>query len=112
ADAGPLLHAAPAAVRRGARRLVRIRVADLEVTASVAEVFDRGLAVTFRAPKPEMHESLLEAAARREHVLSLEDDREFRIADVSFAYVGSEPWGMHHHTWRLEQVVRAYAGAL
>jgi hypothetical protein len=91
---------------------VRFRVDDIEFSASVQEVADRGLTIQFRAPKLEMHEALLEAVARRAHVLSLEDEREWRIADVSFGYVGSEPWGMHHHTWRLEQVVRVSGGPL
>jgi hypothetical protein len=85
---------------------VRFRVAELEFTASVAEVGERSLTIQFRAPRMQMHEQLLEAAQQRAHVQSLEDDREWRIANVSFGYVGSEPWGMHHHTWRLEQVSR------
>jgi hypothetical protein len=85
---------------------VRFRVDELEFSASIQEATERGLTIQFRAPKVEMHEALLEAAARRAHVLSPEDDREWRVADVSFGYVGSEPWGMHHHTWRLEQVGR------
>ncbi len=90
---------------------MRLRVAELEFSASVAEVGERWVAVQFRAPKLEMHEALLAAAQRRERVLSSDDEREFRIADVSFAYVGSEPWGMHHHTWRLEQIVRLAGGS-
>lgn len=92
---------------------MRVRVAELEFTASVAEVADRALTIQFRAPKPEMHEQLLQAAANpRARVQSLEDEREWRIADVSFGYVGSEPWGMHHHTWRLALVDRTAAGVV
>jgi len=85
---------------------VRFRIGEVELTASVAEVAERALTIQFRAPKIELHEQLLDAARRRAAVLSLEDNREWRVANVSFGYVGSEPWGMHHHTWRLEQVSR------
>lgn len=91
---------------------MRFRVGDIEFTASISEVADRSLTIQFRAPKIEMHEQLLEAAGRRTLVASLEDEREWRIEDVNFGYVGSEPWGMHHHTWRLLQVERVTVGLL
>jgi hypothetical protein len=91
---------------------VRFRIGEVELTASVAEVAERALTIQFRAPKIELHEQLLEAARRRAAVVSLADDREWRVANVSFGYVGSEPWGMHHHTWRLEQVSRVAVGKL
>jgi len=59
-----------------------------------------------------MHEAVLRAALehRRGGVFSSEDDtqpeHEWRVTDSAFAYVGSQPWGVHHHTWRLEQVER------
>jgi hypothetical protein len=91
---------------------MRLRIGELEVSASVVEVADRTLTVQFRAPKLALHEQLLEAAGRRTLVASLEDEREWRIDDVNFGYVGSEPWGMHHHTWRLVQVERVVVGTL
>ncbi len=91
---------------------MRFRIGDVELTASISEVGERALTIQFRAPKLELHEQLLAAAQQRAGVTSLDDDKEWRIADVSFGYVGSEPWGMHHHTWRLEQVTRVAVGPL
>lgn len=72
----------------------------------------------FRAPKLEMHEAVLAAAQQHQRggVFSFEDEtqpeREWRVVDSAFAYVGSEPWGVHHHTWRLAQVSRLAVSAL
>jgi hypothetical protein len=91
---------------------VRFQIGEVNFTASIAEAAERAITIQFRAPKLEMHEQLLQAAHQRANVLSLDDDKEWRVANVSFAYVGSEPWGMHHHTWRLEQVSRVAVGVL
>jgi hypothetical protein len=70
----------------------------------------RTLVVQFRAPKLAMHEQALEAVRSRQPVYSLgedgEPDGEWRIREGGFTYIGSEPWGVHHHTWRLEEVER------
>src|SRR5262245_10735473 len=39
-------------------------------------------------------------------------ESEWRVDDSGFTYVGTEPWGMHHHTWRIEQVERLSLTAL
>src|SRR5205085_2122877 len=63
-------------------------------------------------PKQEMHEAALSAVERnaRGGLLSLTDagevEAEWRISDSAVNYVGTEPWGMYHHTWRVEQVER------
>jgi hypothetical protein len=91
---------------------MRFKVGDLVFPASVVESDQTGLTIQFRAPKPEMHEQLLVEVLQRERggVFALADkgepESEWRVKDSGFTYVGSEPWGMHHHTWRIEQVER------
>jgi hypothetical protein len=91
---------------------MRFKVGDLVFPASVVESDATSLTIQFRAPKLEMHEQVVaEAHARgRGGVFLLGDsgepETEWRVDDSGFTYVGTEPWGMHHHTWRIEQVER------
>jgi hypothetical protein len=99
---------------------MKFRVGELTFTASVAESDQREspqtgaplrvLTIEFRAPKVEMHEQLLAAIEHcaRGGVFSIDEanEAEWRVEASGFTYVGSEPWGMHHHTWRIEQVER------
>jgi len=105
---------------------VKFRVGELTFTASVAESNQREspqtgaplrlLTIEFRAPKVEMHEQLVDAAQQhaRGGVFSVDEptEAEWRVEASGFTYVGSEPWGMHHHTWRIEQVERLSITAL
>jgi hypothetical protein len=101
---------------------MRFSVGDLTFSASIADVSQRAspqtgaqlrtLTIQFRAPKHEMHEQLLIETQQRTRggIFSLTDagepEAEWRVDDSGFTYVGSEPWGMHHHTWRIEQIER------
>jgi hypothetical protein len=91
---------------------MRFKVGDLVFPASVVESDATSLTIQFRAPKVEMHEQVVaEAQARaRGGVFLLGDsgqpETEWRVDDSGYTYVGTEPWGMHHHTWRIEQVER------
>jgi hypothetical protein len=107
---------------------MRFKVGDLTFSASVADVSQRAsaqtgaqlrtLTIQFRAPKQELHEQLLVETQQRTRggVFSLTDagepEAEWRVDDSGFTYVGSEPWGMHHHTWRIEQIERLAITAL
>jgi hypothetical protein len=59
-----------------------------------------------------MHEQALDEAQRRQSggLFSIGDgdepDLEWRVRESSSSYVGSEPWGINHHVWRIEQVER------
>jgi hypothetical protein len=59
-----------------------------------------------------MHEQALEEAQQRQSggLFSLSDadqpELEWRVRESSFQYVGTEPWGINHHAWRIEQVER------
>src|SRR5215472_3895743 len=98
--------------RRAHNCLVRVQVGELSFIASIVDFGERAMTVQFRAPKHDMHEAVLAAARERirGEVFVQPDDgspeSEWRIVDSAFAYVGSQPWGVHHHTWRLEQVER------
>jgi hypothetical protein len=101
---------------------MKFRAGELAFTASVADVSTttsaqtgnalRALTIQFRAPKQAMHELALDAVRERARggLFSLTDagdvEAEWRVEDSSVAYVGTEPWGMHHHTWRVEQIER------
>lgn len=100
---------------------------ELSFNASVAEVGQTTSAasgsqlttmtIQFRIPKPEQHEQALEAAAQRRHggLFSTDEtqgETEWRVLASDFTYVGTEPWGMHHHTWQIEQVERVACTAL
>jgi hypothetical protein len=101
---------------------VKFKGAGLEFNATVAEASEwpspqtgnplRALTIQFRAQKIEMHEQALEEAQQRRSggLFSVGDadqpDLEWRVRDSSSSYVGSEPWGVNHHVWRIEQVER------
>jgi hypothetical protein len=101
---------------------LKFRAGELEFNATIAEASEapspqrgdilRTLTIQFRAQKAAMHEQLLvEAEARRAGgVFSLSDageaELEWRVRASSFNYVGTEPWGINHHVWLIEQVER------
>src|SRR5262245_15354465 len=91
---------------------MRVKVGELVFPASVVESGPGSLTIQFRAPKVEMHEQVVAEAQQRARggVFVLDDageaESEWRVDDSGFSYVGTEPWGMHHHTWRIEQVER------
>ena len=91
---------------------MRFKVGDLVFPASVVESDANSLTIQFRAPKVEMHEQVVaEAQARARGGVFLlgdagEPETEWRVDDSGYTYVGTEPWGMHHHTWRIAQVER------
>jgi hypothetical protein len=101
---------------------VKFRAGDLEFNATVAESSEspspqtgdllRSLTIQFRAQKVAMHE---QARLEAEHcqmggLFSLGDadapEMEWRVRESGSSYVGSEPWGINHHIWRIEQVER------
>jgi hypothetical protein len=101
---------------------VKFRAGELEFNASVAEAAEvssprtgdrlRTLTIQFRAQKEEMHQQALAQAQQRQTggLYSLADggqpDLEWRVRESASQYVGSEPWGINHHVWRIEQVER------
>jgi hypothetical protein len=101
---------------------VKFRAGGLEFHANVAEASDlrspqtgdvlQSLVIQFRAQKAEIHEQALEQAAQRQSggLFSLGDadepEIEWRVREFSSQYVGTEPWGLNHHIWRIEQVER------
>jgi hypothetical protein len=102
---------------------VRFRAGELEFNATVADASEaaspqtgdplRSMTIQFRAQKAAMHEQALAEAQQRQSggLFSLDEtadptEVEWRVRDSTFTYVGSEPWGIHHHVWRIEQVER------
>jgi hypothetical protein len=101
---------------------VKFRAGGLEFHANVAEASElrspqtgdvlQSLVIQFRAQKAEMHEQALEQAAQRQSggLFSVGDadepEVEWRVREFSSQYVGTEPWGLNHHIWRIEQVER------
>jgi hypothetical protein len=102
---------------------VKFRAGGLEFNANVAESSEtpspqtgdllRSLTIQFRAQKITMHEQALEEAQQRQSggLFSLsevtnEPETEWRVLESTSSYVGSEPWGINHHVWRIEQVER------
>jgi hypothetical protein len=101
---------------------LKFRAGELEFNATVAEASEspspqtgdplRTLTIQFRAQKLPMHEmALVEAEQRRSGGLfsvgdAGEPDLEWRVRSSGFNYVGTEPWGINHHVWRIEQVQR------
>ena len=101
---------------------LKFRAGELEFTATVAEASEapspqtgdpqRTLTIQFRAQKMPMHEQVLVAAEQRRTggLFSLSDsgepELEWRVRASTFNYVGTEPWGMNHHVWRIEQIER------
>ena len=101
---------------------MKFRAGGLEFNANVAEASEtpspqtgnplRTLTIQFRAQKESMHEEALEQAHAHQNggLFSLDDTdqpaMEWRVRDSSYSYVGSAPWGVNHHVWRIEQVER------
>ena len=76
----------------------------------------RTLTVQFRAPKPAMHELALETARQQRPIYSTDEagepPAEWRICASDSTYIGTEPWGMHHHVWSLQEVEHVACRAL
>jgi hypothetical protein len=76
------------------------------------------LTIQFRASKPDVHEQAVRAAeaCRNGGLLpepeGLQPELEWRVRETGVAYVGTEPWGMHHHTWRIQEVERSRCSLL
>jgi hypothetical protein len=101
---------------------VRFRAGELEFNATVAESSQsrslqtgdvlRSLTIRFRAQKAGLHEAAVaEALARQSGGLySFAEaglpELEWCVRESNWTYVGSEPWGVNHHMWRIEQVER------
>jgi hypothetical protein len=102
---------------------MKFRAGELEFNASVADASEapspqtgdllRSLTIQFRAQKITMHEQALVEAGQRQSggLFSLNDttnapETEWRVRDSNSSYVGTEPWGINHHVWRIEQVER------
>jgi hypothetical protein len=101
---------------------VRFRAGDLEFNASVVESSQspspqtgdplRSMTIQFRAQKAGMHEAAVAEALQRQSggLYSAGDldqpELEWRVRESNWTYVGSEPWGVNHHVWRIEQVER------
>ncbi len=102
--------------------VLKFRAGELEFNATIAEASEspspqtgdplRLLTIQFRAQKEPMHElALVEAEQRRAGGLfslaeSGEPELEWRVRSSRFNYVGTQPWGINHHLWRIEQVER------
>jgi len=101
---------------------MRFRAGALEFNATIAEASEspsaqtgqplRTLTIQFRAQQASMHEQALdEAQVRRSGGLfSLgerdQPDLEWRVRESRSNFIGTEPWGINHHIWRIEQVER------
>lgn len=101
---------------------MKFRADELEFNASIVESSQspsprtgselQTMTIQFRAQKDVIHEQALAAAHKRASggLFSLDEsgqpEMEWRILDSSSTYVGTEPWGIHHHVWRVEQVER------
>jgi hypothetical protein len=101
---------------------VKFRAGDLEFSASVVESGQTAspqtgnalqtLTIQFRAQKAGVHEAAVTEALERQSggLYSLDDanepEVEWRVRESNWTYVGSEPWGVNHHVWRIEQVER------
>jgi hypothetical protein len=101
---------------------VKFRAGDLEFNASVVESASvaspqtgntlQTMTIQFRAQKEGVHEAAVTEALERQSggVFSLDDadqpETEWRVRESTWTYVGTEPWGVNHHVWRIEQVER------
>jgi hypothetical protein len=101
---------------------MKFRAGALEFNATVAEASAslsprtgeplRAWTIQFRAQKAGMHEQALDEAQQRRAggLFSLGDadqpDLEWRVRESRSSFVGTEPWGINHHIWRIEQVER------
>ena len=101
---------------------LKFRAAELEFNATVAESGEtrsaqtgdvlRSLTIQFRAQKAGMHEAAVTQALERQSggLYSVDEsdqsEVEWRVRESTWTYIGSEPWGVNHHVWRIEQVER------
>ena len=101
---------------------MKFRAGDLEFNASVVESAQsvsaqtgnplQLLTIQFRAQKAGVHEAAVAEALQRQSggLYSLAEDEqldiEWRVRESNWTYVGSEPWGVNHHVWRIEQMER------
>src|SRR5438132_1207516 len=101
---------------------MKFRAGGLEFNANVAEASEapspqtgeplRSLTIQFRAQKESVHEQAVEQAQARQSggLYSLDDaDQpvlEWQVRESTFSYVGSAPWGINHHVWRIQQIER------
>jgi len=101
---------------------VKFRAGDLEFNASVVESSQAAspqtgnplqlMTIQFRAQKAGAHEAAITEALERQSggLYSLDDadqpQIEWRVRESNWNYVGTEPWGVNHHMWRIEQVER------
>jgi hypothetical protein len=101
---------------------MKFRAGALEFNATVADgsqapsaqtgTMLRSLTIQFRAQKLAMHEQALVEADQRQlgGVFSLDDagepEIEWRVRRSSSTYIGTEPYGINHHVWQIEQVER------
>jgi hypothetical protein len=99
---------------------VKFRAGELEFNAGVVEASQspspqtgdmlQSMTIQFRAQKALVHEQALGEAQQRQGggLYSFgegdEPDLEWRVRESSSTYVGTEPWGINHHLWRIEQV--------
>jgi hypothetical protein len=99
---------------------MKFRAGDLEFNASVVESGQsvsaqtgsplQLLTIQFRAQKAGMHEAAVAEALQRQSggLYSIDEtpEIEWRVRESNWTYVGSEPWGVNHHVWRIEQMER------
>jgi hypothetical protein len=101
---------------------VKFQAGDLEFNASVVESSQSAspqtgnalqlMTIQFRAQKEGVHEAAVTQALERQSggLYSLDEsgqpETEWRVRESNWTYVGSEPWGVNHHVWRIEQVER------
>jgi len=101
---------------------VKFRAGELEFNASVVESSQSAspqtgnplqlMTIQFRAQKEGVHEAAVTEALQRQSggLYSLDEsdqpEVEWRVRESNWTYVGSEPWGVNHHVWRIEQVER------
>ena len=101
---------------------MKFRAGELEFNASVVESSQlaspqtgntlQALTIQFRAQKAGVHESAVTEALERQSggLYSLDEanepEMEWRVRESNWTYMGSEPWGVNHHVWRIEQVER------
>ena len=70
------------------------------------------MTIQFRAQKEGVHEAAVTEALERQSggLFSLDEsdqpETEWRVRESNWTYVGTEPWGVNHHVWRVEQVER------
>lgn len=107
---------------------MKFRAGELEFNATVAESSEarshqtgdalRLLTIQFRAQKAGVHEAAVTQALERQSggLYSLgeadQPDAEWRVRESTWTYIGSEPWGVNHHVWRIEQVERLVCSSL